>query len=65
MNCPKCNANNKGTYTKCKKCGQLLDKQKIKEIEIEGIPPYNWVPAAIMIVLFIVAILIIKICLKY
>jgi len=65
MKCPKCNANNKDTYTKCKKCGQLLVEQKTKEVEIEGIPPYNWVPAAIVISLFVVAILIIKVYLKY
>ncbi len=65
MKCINCKAENKDTYIKCKKCGQLLAKQKGKEILIEEIAPYNWVPSATMIVLLIIAILIIKIYLKY
>ncbi len=64
MKCPKCNAENKDTYAKCKKCGQLLVKQKAKEI-IMNDPPYNWVPAAVVVAFFIVAILIIKLYLRY
>lgn len=65
MKCSNCNTENKETYTKCKKCGQLLVKQKTKESVIEGTSSYNWIPAAIVVTFFIAAISILKIYFKF
>lgn len=65
MKCLNCNTENKETYTKCKKCGQLLVKQKIKESVIEESSSYNWIPAAIVISFFIAAILVLKLFFKF
>ena len=64
MKCLNCNTENKDTYTKCKKCGHLLVKQKIKESVMEGSSSYNWIPAAIVIAFFITAILALKLFFK-
>jgi len=65
MKCQKCNTENKDTYTKCRKCGRPLVQQKPQESVIDAPLSYNWLPAAIMIAVFIAAILIVKLVLKY
>lgn len=65
MKCPKCNTENKDSYAKCRKCGRPLVQQKPQESVIDNPSSYNWLPAAIMIAVFIAAILIVKLGLKY
>lgn len=65
MRCLNCNAENKETYTKCKKCGQLLVQQERKESAAGEGSFYNWVPAAIAIAFFIIAILVLKLFFKF
>ena len=62
MKCVKCNTENKETDTKCKKCGQLLSKQKPN---VAGGYSYNWFPALIVICFFIIIILTLKFLFKY
>ena len=65
MKCPKCNTENKDTYARCRKCGRPLAPQKPQESVINNLSSYNWLPAAIMIAVFIAAILVVKLVLKY
>lgn len=65
MRCLICNTENKDALTRCKKCGQLLVKQRSKENIIEEPLSYNWIPAAIVIAFFIAIILVFKLFFKF
>jgi len=65
MKCLRCGVENRENYIKCRKCGQVLDKQTPKENVIAETLSYNWIPAASVVVSFVLIILILKILFRF
>ena len=65
MKCLRCDTENRENCIKCRKCGQVLVNQKPKENVIVETSSYNWIPAAGVIVVFVLAILILKLFFKF